>query len=478
MAKDRMLETAWFAQLMQHVTDEIYVIDAETLRLLYANDAACRRIDCAASDIAALRLENVFPGVSEQRVRHVLAGLDDDDVTEISLATPSVSKDGATHPARLQLLRVPGQTHPVLVAIGAPSHAAFDTKPSDSPLDAAVSGMPVLFFRLMLNVDGSYGFPYLSTGCESLLGISPVALLEEGSRLQSLLLPEDRAGFNASMQESAASLSVWNWEGRVWIDEWRDIKWINLRATPRALPDGSVRWEGIMSNITDSKAERQELISSGEQLAELSAHIETVKEQERARIAREIHDDVGGNLTAIKMALAMLARRLPENDRVLHEKAAYVDTLIDRTLESIHKIAGDLRPSVLDFGLSASIAWQAREFEKQTGTHCIFETNKEDFQLSSTHSTALFRIVQEALTNISKHANATEVCIRLLSKKDHMQLEVTDDGCGIAAEDCIKPSSFGIRSMRERTHALGFGFQIKGEKDKGTHLTITIPLLS
>jgi two-component system sensor histidine kinase UhpB len=243
---------------------------------------------------------------------------------------------------------------------------------------------------------------------------------------------------------------------------------------PRALSEGGVQWEGIMSDITESKAEREELIRSREQLAELSSHIETVKEQERARIAREIHDDMGGNLTAIKMALAMLVRRLPENDLALREKAAYVDTLIDRTLESAHRIAGDLRPGVLDFGLSASIAWQAQEFEKQTGIPCVFETNKEDIQMSSTHSTAMFRIVQEALTNISKHANATGVIIRLLSREEHIQLEVTDDGCGLTAKDWIKPNSFGIRGMRERAHALGCGFHIEGEKDKGTRLTITI----
>jgi two-component system sensor histidine kinase UhpB len=247
---------------------------------------------------------------------------------------------------------------------------------------------------------------------------------------------------------------------------------------PRALREGGVQWEGIMSDITQSKAERQELARSREQLAELSAHIETVKELERARIAREIHDDMGGNLTAIKMALAMLVRHLPENGQVLREKAVYVDTLIDRTLESVHRIAGDLRPNVLDFGLSASIAWQAQEFEKQTGIRCVFETNKQDLQMSSTHSTALFRIVQEALTNIGKHANATAVIIRLLSREDHIHLDVADDGRGIAAEDWMKSNSSGIRGMRERAHALGYGFYIEGEKGKGTRLTITIPSTS
>jgi two-component system sensor histidine kinase UhpB len=474
-----MLETAWLSLVVQHVPSEVWVMDAETLRLIHANEAACRRLDCSASDITLLHLENVFPEVSEQRVRRALKKLDHGSAVEIDLPKQSMSDNRTPHPARLRLLRMSGNAGSILIAIGIPFCATSETTLSDSPLDAVVSGMPALVFRLMLNADGTYGFHYLSSGCKSLLGIASDALLEDGSRLQCLLLPEDRVGFYTSMQESAAALSVWNWEGRIWRDEWKDIKWINLHATPHLLPEGQVQWEGIMSNITESKAEQQELVHSREQLAELSAHIEAVKEQERARIAREIHDDMGGNLTAIKMALAMLARRLPENDQALREKAAYVDTLIDRTLESVHRIAGDLRPSVLDFGLSASIAWQAQEFEKQTGIRCVFETNKEeDVQISSAHSTALFRVVQEALTNISKHAQATGVVIRLLDKENFIQLEVVDDGRGIAAEDWMKPNSFGIRGMRERTHALGYGFHIEGEKDKGTRLTVTIPLMS
>lgn len=385
-----------------------------------------------------------------------------------------MSHNGAAYLARLRLFHAPSEIGTIIIAIGTTSCAASDATLSGPPLNVLVSGMPVLIFRLVLNAGGSYRFHYLSSGCESLLGIAPQAVLEDGSRLQSLLLSEDRSAFATSMQASAATLSAWNWEGRIWIDKWKDVKWINLRAMPRALPDRGVQWEGIMSNITQSKAERQELIRSHEQLMELSTHIEAVKEQERARIAREIHDDMGGNLTAIKMALAMLVRRLPENDLDLYEKAAYVDTLIDRTLESVHRIAGELRPSVLDFGLSAAIAWQAKEFEKQTGIRCVFETNKEDVQMSSTPSTALFRIVQEALTNISKHAHATVVIIRLLSREEHIQLEVADDGRGIAAEESIKPNSFGIRGMRERAHALGWDFQIEGKKDRGTRLTITI----
>ena len=159
-----------------------------------------------------------------------------------------------------------------------------------------------------------------------------------------------------------------------------------------------------MTNITASKQEQEEIIRSRAQLAELSAHINTVKEQERTHIAREIHDDLGGNLTAIKMALALLTRRLPGNNPDLTEKAAYVESLVDRTIETVHRIAANLRPGILDFGLVAAIDWQAKEFEKQVGIPCKFSSNKTDIDLDLDQATALFRIFQEALTNIAKHA--------------------------------------------------------------------------
>jgi hypothetical protein len=126
------------------------------------------------------------------------------------------------------------------------------------------------------------------------------------------------------MQASASALWSWNWEGRIWIEAWNDVKWINLRATPIRWT-AAVQWDGIMTNITESKLEQEEMRRSRARLAELTAHIEQVKEQERTRIAREIHDDLGGNLTAIKMALAMLAARLPADAEALREKADYLD---------------------------------------------------------------------------------------------------------------------------------------------------------
>ena len=472
-----MLNAEWLPIIMQGIPCEVYVVDCATLRLLHANESACRRLHYSAAEMAQLKLMDIAPDLTEAHLREQVEAICKGAANDTVVQTRHRRKDGELYPVCLRFFYASSGTQQVFIAIGNEAGPAAGTVPeSISPIQTVVSRMPVLIYRFVRAADGSCSFIYLSEGCENLLEVRIDDLYDDANLFLSLIVPNDRHSYRESMRTSAASLSAWNWEGRIRATEQKDLKWINLHATPFALPGGSVQWEGIMTNITESKSEQLKLKRSRAQLAELSAHVEAVKEQERARIAREIHDDMGGNLTAIKMALALLARRLPESDASLLEKASYVDTLIDRTIDSIHRIAGDLRPSVLDFGLIAAIAWQAKEFEKQTGIACSFETNKEDIQILPSHATALFRIVQEALANISKHAHASEVVIRLVRNEAQVRLEIADNGRGITAADYIKPGSFGIRGMKERAHALGCHFSINGEKGKGTCIGLTLSL--
>ncbi|MGH8854245.1 MAG: sensor histidine kinase, partial [Telluria sp.] len=196
------------------------------------------------------------------------------------------------------------------------------------------------------------------------------------------------------------------------------------------------------------------------------------KEQERARIAREIHDDLGGNLTAIKMALAMLVARLPEGQPDLLERANYLDGLVDRTIEAVHRISLDLRPTMLDLGIVAALEWQAREFENQMGIACVFRGPDGDIDLDEDRATALFRIFQEALTNIAKHAGATRVTVTLRRQRAHLTLSICDNGRGILPADRLKPQSFGLRGMSERAKALGGTLALSAAPGGGTMVTI------
>ncbi|WP_229458934.1 sensor histidine kinase [Massilia glaciei] len=348
--------------------------------------------------------------------------------------------------------------------------------------DAIVSNLPGLVFQFVLRGDGGAAFPYLSEGCAALLGVGAAELQSNPALFAELILPEDRAGYHASMRASALDLSGWNWEGRIRIDAWNDVKWINLRSSPRALPatdaaGAAVQWEGIMTNITASRQEQLEATGSRARLAELTAHIERVKEQERERIAREIHDDLGGNLTAIKMALAMLAARLPSELPQLAERAAYLDQLVDRSIDSVHRITLDLRPSMLDFGIVAALEWQLKEFEKQAEhIACSFTCSDREIDLSADLATALFRIFQEAFTNIAKHARASRVEVRLARLRHHIVLTVRDNGVGISPADRLKPGSFGLRGMSERARGFGGTLALDAADGGGTVLTVKIKL--
>src|SRR5471032_2679840 len=355
-----------------------------------------------------------------------------------------------------------------------PSGLAAELEQVRSRFDAIVSNTPGLVYQFVLHADGRVSFPYLSDGCQALLGLTAADLAAEPARFLNLILADDRKAYLDSMQASAAALWSWNWEGRIWVDAWKDVKWINLRSTPHTLPGGAVQWEGIMTNITESKLEQLEVRHSRARLAELTAHIEKVKEQERTRIAREIHDELGGNLTAIKMALAMLAARLPADDAALHDKAGYVDALVDRTIEAVHRISLDLRPSMLDLGIVAALEWQSKEFEKQAGVRCTFVSNQKEIGLGLDHATALFRIFQEALTNIAKHADASRVTVKLARTRQHVSLKISDNGGGIWQADRAKPQSFGIRGMTERAHALGGTLTLSHAPGGGTVVAIKI----
>ncbi|MES3024441.1 MAG: histidine kinase [Pseudomonadota bacterium] len=369
---------------------------------------------------------------------------------------------------------------------GADAHALGEARADlaqvQARFDAIVSNLPGLVFQFVLRDDGGAAFPYLSEGCAALLGIDAAALQDDPSLFAALILPEDRAGYEASMRASALELSGWNWEGRIRVDAWNDVKWINLRSSPRALAatdaaGAAVQWEGIMTNITASRQQQLEALGSRARLAELTAHIERVKEQERERIAREIHDDLGGNLSAIKMALAMLVARLPPESPQLAERAAYVDQLLDRSIDSVHRITLDLRPSMLDFGIVAALEWQLREFEKRAEhIACSFSCSDKEIALPPELATALFRIFQEAFTNIAKHARASRVEVRLERLRQHIVLTVRDNGVGIAPADRLKPGSFGLRGMSERARGFGGTLALGAADGGGTVLTIKIRL--
>jgi two-component system sensor histidine kinase UhpB len=341
---------------------------------------------------------------------------------------------------------------------------------------AIVSNIPSLVFQCFLNDQNQISFNYLSDGCQALLGIDPDTLFMQPNKLLEIIQPEDRDSFINSMKKSARDLSIWNWEGGLWIEEWQDIKLINLRASTMVNAQGQVQWGGVITNITQSKKEKQEIERSHQQLEELSSHMALVKEQERLRIAREIHDDLGGNLTTIKIGLASLIKSMEKHQPELIEKARQLEKLVDNTFDDAHRITADLRPNVLELGIVAALEWQAKEFEKQIGIPFTFSTNDENLNLDVDRSIVLFRICQEATSNIAKYAKADSVEVDLIHQANEIFMQVSDDGLGIKPEDKLKRNAFGVRGMVERVQAVGGQISIEPGPICGTRVLVRLPL--
>lgn len=251
-----------------------------------------------------------------------------------------------------------------------------------------------------------------------------------------------------------------------------------VTATPFRGPDGELI--GIVEDfkdISDRKRTEEKLIESRKSLRDLASHLQVVRDEERGRIAREIHDEMGQALTVLKMDLHWLGQRLPDATEVLTGKTMAMSKLIETTIQSVKKICSELRPQLLDdFGLSAAIEWQAEEFGNRTGVQFEIISDPEDIILDNDHSTAIFRIFQETLTNITRHANATRVQVILKENSGVIEMEIRDNGKGIKEEEILNPKSFGLIGMRERTHFFGGNFKISGSRDKGTTVKVSIPI--
>jgi len=223
---------------------------------------------------------------------------------------------------------------------------------------------------------------------------------------------------------------------------------------------------------------QEKLRESHEQLRALSVYLQSVREEERTRIAREVHDELGQALTSCKLDLSWIAGRLPRDQKPLLAKTRELTTHIDSTIQMVRRIATELRPGVLDhLGLAAALEWQANEFQTRTGIKCDVRIHLRERNLSPDLNTTLFRIFQETLTNIIRHAGATRVEVELREAAGRIILEVKDNGRGISDEEISNTQSMGLLGMRERAALLGGTFEIgPGPRDKGTKVAASIPL--
>ncbi len=315
---------------------------------------------------------------------------------------------------------------------------------------------------------------YWNDGATALFGYTTDEML---GRSMERLYPD--AGRDAMADDIKQIL-----EGQVQLREWSgrrrdgspvcvDVKTAVMRDTHGQ----AIGLLGVGKDITERKLADQALQATHERLRDFAGRMRSVREQERAMMARQIHDELGQVLTALGMDVAWLEARLPTNDRTLVEKCRAMAALIEATIGRVRTLATDLRPAVLDdLGLLAAIEWETQQFTRRTGIACALEQPATLPPLDADRSTDLFRILQEALTNVVRHAAAHRVEVQVRATAAELVLVVGDDGRGIEEAEASSPRSLGLLGMRERALLWNGTVQVRAGPQGGTTVTVQLPL--
>jgi PAS domain S-box-containing protein len=286
------------------------------------------------------------------------------------------------------------------------------------------------------------------------------------------------ADFIQNMWETISRGIVWNGDFR---NKAKDggIYWVNTTIVPfLGENDEPYEYLALDTDITERKKAESLLVESCQDIRQLAAHLQDVREEERAAMAREIHDELGQQLTGLKMDLSWIGKRkIVQEDIEVSQKVLTVMNLLDTTIKTVRKIATDLRPSILDdLGLIAALEWQSQEFEKRSGISTTFTSYMEECRYSSVVSIGLFRICQETLTNVARHANASKIRISLQEQDDaNILLKIEDNGKGFEVGTIGEKKTLGLLGMKERTLMMGGQFRMESHPGKGTTLFVTVP---
>lgn len=323
--------------------------------------------------------------------------------------------------------------------------------------------------------DVAFSLFYLLPICVIAWGAGRIAGVWMSITSAGVWLVADLAG-----DERSSSLIVHCWNGTVRLAFFLIIVYL-LSAWKQSREDRSKVIKDRMSALADEIAERTriegEIRVSSEQYRQLAISVEAAREEERIDVARELHDVLGQALTGLKMDLSWLESRIPQEETEVRSRLGAMKDDAESMLKATKEISAQLRSAVLDhFGLVAALEWQTQEFQRRTGIRSSFCSNVEVVTLKEDGNTRVFRIYAEALTNIARHANATELNAALNREAGVLTLEIADNGRGITEAEISHPASIGLLGMRERARPLGGDIEIHGTPHKGTTLRLTIPM--
>jgi|GEM_PF-755049 PAS domain S-box-containing protein len=323
--------------------------------------------------------------------------------------------------------------------------------------------------------DRDSGLTHWSTELYRILGLEPLVVKPSYSAYLALVHPDDHATVRRAIRVLLSKAQPFGIDHRV-TSPAGTTRIVRLQAELVDAREGQ-SWGivGTVQDITERKRTEEELLASREQLRELSAYLEAIREEERRHIALEIHDELGQLLTALKMDVALLKMRVVADGEATR-KIDDIRELVEKTIWMVRNVASHLRPAALNFGIVSALEWLAEDFSRRNGMPCQLVVRGGEPTLADAHATAVFRIVQESLTNVSRHAGASRVAVTLVSTELALDLRVSDDGQGFDLESAQRGYSYGLLGMGERARLIGGTLHVDSAPGAGTMVSINLPL--
>lgn len=341
-------------------------------------------------------------------------------------------------------------------------------------LKAITAMVPGAIYALRKHPDGHFFIPYLDGRKASILGLDPQILAADATPLFDRIHPDDRSRLLEGLEQSAAAMTPWFGVLRV-VWPGPGERWIEGNSLPRREADGSIVWHGYLADVTERVAATRALERAHHQSVVLTARLELVREEERTRIARELHDELGQTLTAIRMNLRRV-KTTARNVGLLAELAC-IESMVEETTQTVRRIARELRPRILDtLDLGGAIKLKVDEFSKRNGLRCRCRVPSSETDLPEQVKAHIYRIFQEAMTNIARHAHPSRVEVELMVSDDLLRLTVTDNGKGFPS-GALASNTLGITGMSERANQIGATLMLTTVPQiAGTCVELQLPL--
>ncbi|OHC64241.1 MAG: hypothetical protein A3H93_14205 [Rhodocyclales bacterium RIFCSPLOWO2_02_FULL_63_24] len=488
MARDIERSEAAFDAFFDASPAGMAILDRD-LRFVRINETLARINGRAAGDHIGRPIEQLVPDLASNVVplmREVLVTGHSFHNIEISGRTPADPEQDkhwliSYFPIYTHSGRIPIGTGTVVLDIGDRKRAELALRDSENRLRKVSDHIPVAVFQYRTDTRGDEGFTYLSEGIQRLLHRSPEEIIANPVLFLDAIHPDDRRSLLKQWAALSQAVAAGRETGRE--SEWTGRRnpetdaacWLQIRATLESTVDGKVSVSGVILDITQLKNVQQALERSRADLRRLGAHREGLIEREHQRLAREFHDELGQVLTTARMHLQLLERSLPAESSDAREAAHSIDAMIAEAYRSVKTIASDLRPAALNLGLAAAIEWVAARILGAARIQCSISCTQAADRMDDDYAIALFRIVQESLTNIVRHAEARNVHITLSHHEGEMRLLVEDDGKGFETTQVNHATHFGLLGISERVQSLGGVLEIDSTPGAGTRLSVTLP---